>query len=501
MSTHGDVGQRGAMLATRAPRQRRSALLAMGLEAPAEATPPPGRFGRMFEGLPSYEPTNDGIRRLAESMREDAAAANDSAIPLGFAFLGQFIDHDVTFDPVSRLDDRLDPVAVRNFRTPALDLDSVYGEGPDASRHLYDTAGENPASEHRLPFRLLTDTDKNPFDLPRNRQGTALIGDPRNDENLLISQLHRALLGFHNEVVLHLERTSDGNPPANKDLFEEARKLVTLHFHWVVLHEFLPLIVGQETACDVLIGGRRFFRWEDRSNRPFIPVEFSGAAYRFGHTLIRESYDLNSTVQGIELFQLPFFGTCPRGDCGGGGGPSADYVLDWTRFFDFGEGGPLQFCRRVDAKIAGPLFDLPFIHAGQDAPKSLPERNMRRARTLKLPAGQDVAAALGLTPLSNRELGVDGVAGLADKVPLWFYVLRESGLTGPNFPGGAHLGPTGGRIVAETIVGMIDVVRQTLLPSPEAVASWTPTLPNRKGEVGEFAMADLVSFRAPPPPS
>jgi len=493
MASHGALSQRGIELVTKSDRRRMSMFHALGLDAQSPEQVPAGKFGRIFEGLPIYEPTNNAIRQVAETMREDDAAANESTIPLGFAFLGQFIDHDVTFDPISRLDDRLDPDAIRNFRTPALDLDSVFGDGPDASRHLYDTVGGNPKSEHRLPFRLLTDTAKNDFDLPRNRQGTAIIGDPRNDENLLISQVHRAFLGFHNEVVKYLLSKADGNPPGNKDLFEEARNLVTLHYHWIVLHEFLPHIAGTSVTNDVIVNGRQFFKWEERSDRPFIPVEFGGAAYRFGHTLIRETYNLNAATQGIELFKLPFFGTCPNGDCGEDGGPSTNYNLDWSYFFDFGNHDNLQFCRRVDAKIAKPLFDLPFIHRGEDPPASLPERNMRRARTLKLPAGQDVADAMGITPLDNATLGINEIDGLGGKAPLWFYILKESGLTGD--PGGEHLGPVGGRIVAETIVGMIDVVREEIL-APHDPQDWTPTLPDRAGNIGSFTMADLVAFRA-----
>ena len=494
MSTHGTADHRGISLVTKSSRQRLSAFRNLGLEAASPDQVPAGKFGRIFDGLPIYEPTNEGIRQLAETMRDDDAVSGDSTIPLGFAFLGQFIDHDVTFDPVSRLDERLDPDAVRNFRTPSLDLDSVYGDGPDASRHLYDTHGKDPESEHRLPFRLLTNTEKRDFDLPRNHQGTALIGDPRNDENLLISQLHRAILGFHNEVVKHIELASGGNPPANKDLFEEARNTVTLHYHWIILNEFLPLIVGPSLTNDIIVNGRKFFRWEERSDRPFIPVEFGGAAYRFGHTLIRSSYNLNDTTQGIELFKLPFFGTCPLGDCGDEVGPSQAYQLDWNYFLELDDSTKLQFCRRIDAKIAGPLFELPFIHRRQDAPQSLPERNMRRARTLKLPSGQDVAAAMGVDVLSNEDLGIAAIDGLGDKAPLWFYILKESALVGD--PGGAHLGPVGGRIVAETIIGMIDIVRDTILDSEGDRNNWTPTLPDRFGNVGTFTLADLVSFRA-----
>lgn len=492
MSAHGENNSRGLSLVTKAGRERSLLMRSMGVEPPVDQVPA-GRFGRIFENLPTHEPNNAAIRQLARTMLEDDTdPSGESPVPLGFAFLGQFIDHDITLDPVSRLDERLDPEAVRNFRTPALDLDNVYGEGPDASRHLYDTVGHNMDSEHRIPFRLLTGTEKNELDLPRNRQGTAIIGDPRNDENLLVAQVHGAFLRFHNEVVKYLEREAGGNPPSNSDLFEEARKLVTLHYHWIVLHEYIPLIVGETMAEDVRVNGRQFFKWEARSDRPFIPVEFSGAAFRFGHSQIRTKYNLHDGRHGIDLFDLPFFGLCPENDCGDAG-PSVDYNLDWPYFFDLGDGNKLQFCRNVDARISSTLFELPFVHRAQGGPASLPERNMRRGRTLKLPAGQDVAAAMGLTPLTNEELGVDFISGLGNKVPLWFYILKEAELVAQ----GEHLGPVGGRIVAETLAAMVDVVQKSYL-LPDELTTWTPTLPNRSGTIETFTMADLVTFQAQP---
>lgn len=488
MSAHGEGNSRGISLVTKARRERALIMRSRGVEPPAEQVPA-GRFGRIFEELPKYEPGNAALNRLARTMKEDDSnTSDDSAIPLGFAFLGQFIDHDITFDPVSKLDERLDPEAVRNFRTPALDLDNVYGEGPEASRFLYDTVGRNASSEHRSPFRLLTGTEKNEMDLPRNRQGTALIGDPRNDENLLVSQVHAAFLRFHNEVVKYVEHKEADNPLSNGELFEEARKEVTLHYNWIVVHEYLPLIVGEEMAEDVLVNGRQFYKWEERSDRPFIPVEFSGAAYRFGHSQIRTEYNLNDSRQGIDLFELPFFGLCPEGDCEAG--PSEAYNLDWPYYFDLGSDN-LQFCRNIDSLISETLFELPFVNRQQGGLVSLPERNMRRARTLQLPAGQDVAQAMGITPLTNADMGVASIRGLGNKVPLWYYILKEAEM----LASGRHLGPVGGRIVAETLVALSEVV-QSMFLLPEEMADWTPTLPNRSGTVGTFTMADLVTFQA-----
>jgi len=353
-----------------------------------------GKFGILFPGLPSYEPTNEAIKKIAEGMKEHPNAPNNSTIPLAFAFFGQFIDHDLTLEPVSRFDDREDPLALTNFRTPALDLDSIYGANPDVARHLYDTYGDNsePGKEHKLPFRLLVEDPQVSIDLQRNRQGTAIIGDPRNDENLFISQLHRMIIEFHNQVILYLieqHEAESTEPLDHKDLYEDARRLVTLHYHWIIKHEFLPHIIGQQMTDDIIQNGRKFYKYENNNGRPFIPIEFAGAAYRFGHTLIRETYNVNDQTQNLELFKVPFFGVCPLEDCGDYLGVSQNYNIDWEYFVDFNnDSNNLQFCRKIDASITGALFNLPFIEVGQDPPASLPERNMRRARTLMLPSGQ-----------------------------------------------------------------------------------------------------------------
>lgn len=490
MAAHGEGFHRGERVGADTRAARRARALGLGMDVLSNDVPT-GRFGRLFDGLPTFEAPNEAIRKVAALMRQDAETGLDSDIPLGFAFLGQFIDHDITFDPVSRLDERLDPTAIRNFRTPALDLDSLYGEGPDASRHLYDTRGD---SEHRLPMRLLTGHPDHPRDLPRNHQGTAIIGDPRNDENLLISQLHAALLRFHNAVVKRISAGAGPNPPSNKDLFEQARRTVVDHYHYVIVEEFLPLVVGRQVTDDVRVNGRKIYRWEERSDRPYIPVEFSGAAYRMGHTLIRAEYAINSKfdhANRIALFDLPFFGV-QKTDFGPGSkhapvtnGYDRSFEVDFSYFVKTNGNAHVQFCRPVDAKVTAPLFDLPFIHNAQDAPSSLPERNMRRARTLKLPSGQTVAAAMGVSVLTNEQLGLGGIPELGGGAPLWFYILKESEIRGEG-----RLGPVGGRIVAETILGLIEFVQRSYDPTFE----WSKLRQTLNAPENGFTLADLLTF-------
>lgn len=490
-SSHGkkeSIFNRGAMIKKRTTDKHKKT------ESTKSGEPETGRFGALFPSLPTYEPTNAAIKAVAQIMKENSEEPEqDSQIPLAFAFLGQFIDHDLTLEPVSRFDDRLDPMALINFRTPALDLDSVYGSNPDVSRHLYDTYGfdkdgaenEQPGREHRLPFRLLVGNYKDSIDLQRNRQGTAIIGDPRNDENLFISQLHRMIIGFHNEVVKAVMEANKDNPLPNKDLYDEVRKEVTLHYHWIIIQEFLPLIIGEDMTKEILENGRKFYK-DLKEKRPFIPVEFSGAAYRFGHTLIRAEYNLNAAISKLGLFKSPFFGICPEGDCDKFKGIDKKYNLDWSYFLAFeNDTSNLQFCRKIDSSVALPLFNLPFIDAQQDAPVSLPERNMRRGRTLMLPSGQAIAKAMGLTPISNNDLGLEGIDGLYDEAPLWYYILKESEIQ----TGGKHLGSIGGRIVGEVLIGIIETTQEVLYP--EASIDWKP----KYGKNESFTLKDLVSFK------
>ncbi len=264
-----------------------------------------GRFGRLFPTLPPFAADTTLIRdALAElgaaggpmdpgddlsdpiTLITDPAKSvhnpNNPTITAGFTFLGQFLDHDMTFDPTSSLARRQDPESIRNFRIPALDLDSVYGGGPGASPQLYDQTvdgGRTTLLTEEIPGSAAVSIDSaTRLDLPRNSQHVAITGDPRNDENLIVSQLHLAVMRFHNRVVADVTaELGVGYTP--QEIFAEAQRVVRWHYQWLILHEFLPKTVGQAMVDDVLTGGPKHFKWR---NDPFIPVEFSVAAYRFG---------------------------------------------------------------------------------------------------------------------------------------------------------------------------------------------------------------------------
>jgi heme peroxidase len=453
-----------------------------------------GRFGRLFRALPAPFHDRAALVALGRALADQAGSGRDNPkIPAGYTYLGQFVDHDITFDPLSLLSRRNDPDALVNFRSPRYDLDSLYGQGPAASPYLYESK-----SKDRRGVRLLEgrnpDADEagNPLerrDLLRNRQGRAVIGDPRNDENIIVSQLHHAFVRFHNNVVEHVAAKS----PALKGaaLFDEARRIVTWHYQWVVVRDFLPKVVGEELAGEVLpasnVPNLKFFQPRDE---PFIPVEFSGAAYRFGHSMVRPAYDLNENIREITLFSAAADAEQDHfGHLNGFRPLPVAWTVDWRHFVVIDRSKP-QLSRKIDTHLAAPLLKLP---TGVSAThRGLPELNLLRGRALELPSGQAVAQAMGVPTVTKLGLDRFGLsaghrAALEAETPLWYYVLREA----ENAPrNGQRLGPVGGRIVAEVLVGLLahdpnGFIRQQPTWKPEGL---------RAVKAGDFTLGDLLRF-------
>ncbi|MFP5362938.1 MAG: peroxidase family protein [Thermoleophilia bacterium] len=453
-----------------------------------------GRFGRMFRDPQPLRPDDAALAALAKLVKESgsAAAGDNAKIPAGYTYLGQFIDHDLTFDPSSSLQRDNDPDALVDFRTPRFDLDCLYGSGPEDDPFMYEWSSPSNRGVKLLVGRNPTangEFDRD--DLPRNQQARALIGDPRNDENIIVSQLQLLFIRFHNKVV---DRTRRNQRLAGRRLFEEAQRITRWHYQWIVVHDFLERIVGRQTAQAILRPGTatkpaqtdvRFFSWQ---NNPFMPVEFSGAAYRYGHSQVRASYDLNDIVTGVPIFASADR-PGPLEHLGGFRRLPAVWTIDWSLFFKMTPAGRPQLSRKIDTSIAAPLFKLPGLPG--DRP-SLPLLNLKRGRALGLPSGQDVAAAIGVPPLSRAQLGLSRIdlpperrAQLEAATPLWFYLLREAATLG----GGERLGMVGGRIVAEVLVGLLAADPQSYLSRRP---TWKPILPAAKK--GDFTMPDLVRF-------
>jgi hypothetical protein len=455
-----------------------------GLESTVDAFQGRGRFGRMFPKLAAAKLARSTIRALVDLM--SASGGKDSDIPAGYTYLGQFIDHDITFDPMSKLGGVNDPEKLVDFRTPRLDLDSLYGSGPKDQPFLYDWSPRGHAGAKLLVGSSAGDGAV-VFDLPRNEHGRALTGDGRNDENLIISQLHLLFIRFHNKVVDDLRAQHRGWGPMT--LFEQARDRVRWHYQWIVMHDFLFRIAGEQVARRALVE-RTYFRCEDG---PFIPVEFSGAAYRFGHSMVRPSYELNGLPQRpVPIFDrnrpdepdsLEGFRRLP-----------VNLAIDWAFFFPISDAHSSdpeqpQPSRRIDTFFGDGLFHLPAAVALE--PK-LPLLNLRRGLALGLPSGRDVACKMTGKALTDEQLRIDVLPepvrdAVRSAPPLWYYVLCEA--QSDLGDGGRHLGPVGGQIVAEVLAGLLEDDRSSYINKHPA---FKPTLP--RAASGDFTMPDLVRF-------
>ena len=484
-----------------------------GLESAAQSPLFQGRFGRMFRRLPAAKfgksdaDNETNLKKLAVSMvaqledPKDGVDAEEGGIPALYTYLGQFIDHDLTFDPVSSLQRQNDPDALVDFRTPAFDLDCVYGRGPDDQPYMYN-------GKQLLTGPAISGGTPGGMDLPRAANGRAIIGDPRNDENTIIAQLQGLFFRFHNRMA---------NAMAGAE-FREIQRQVRFHYQFVVINDFLRRIVHSSVLNDLKTNGHydakklRFFHWK---NDPFMPVEFSGACYRFGHSMVRPDYRLNDDDATLQNIFPAFTGFQPIAPGRG---------IDWGRFVDVelrtsSEDKPadkkrrLQFAYRLDTSVVNPLGNLPFS-IGQNIP-SLPERNLRRGWRLGLPSGQSVAYAMGITPLGDDQIIIgkavdkpedgDILGPITDpkvggpvfegNCPLWTYILaeamhykekeaipvKETGKTRQT----PKLGPVGGRIVAEVFLGLLFGDPNSLL---SLAPSWHPK------DRSDYRLKDFLNF-------
>jgi hypothetical protein len=389
----------------------------------------PTTYGRMFPELPSFEADEQFLHALGRAGGLcDCGDAEDSPGSLGdtaagWPIFGQFVAHDITADR-SILRSHTNTAELRNARSPQLNLETLYGDGPTGHPFLY---------QRDDPAKFLLGVDG--ADLQRNAEGMAVIGDPRNDSHMLISQLHLAMLKAHNTFVDEARLGGAGT------VFEEATKQLRWHYQWFVLNEFLPALVGQPLAEQVLREGAQWFR---PGPKGFIPLEFADAAYRYGHAQIRHRYQLNPDTGPVRLFpDLLGFRPVPR-----------RRTVDWTLFFDAPGAKPAQRCKKIDGKLVRALIELPVAVTGEceiEDYHSLAVRDLQRGQGVGLPSGEEVARHLGIVPLTEEQVGLSST-GWHGETPLWYYILRE----GDACTGGHRLGPVGGRIVAEVLVELID---------------------------------------------
>src|SRR4051794_28583932 len=481
----------------------------------AAAGTPPFHFSRMGPKGANKQLGRPLRVKLAEAMA--AGGGGESKIPSGFTYLGQFLDHDLTFDKTTvMLGTKITPAQLLQGRSPSLDLDSLYGAGPSdpQSARFYEADGVHLKMGKTVAAGGIGVKDG--FDLPRGagsgaaQKRRAVIPDKRNDENLAVAQTHLAMIRFHNRVVDTLPASVPG-----AQRFSTARELVTKHYQWMVRTDYLPRIAAKAVVDDVFNHGRKAFEvGAAPTSVPTMPIEFSIAAFRLGHSMVRRAYNWNRVFDdGGGTLDFLFLFSSTSGDLGGDARLPSNWIADFRRLYDFNEipvkklvVPPKRFnhAMRIDTRLVVPLKNLPSGSFGgpavpfDDPRGNLAFRNLTRARMLTLATGQQMAAFLQsrgvtLTALTQAQIR-DGNGGaklggltaaqhtaLLKNTPLWFYVLREAELDG------GRLNGVGARIVAETFHRAIEGSEASIVRDTAFKPSFGP---NDK----TFRMVDLLAF-------
>jgi hypothetical protein len=489
---------------------------------------PPGVAARAIGGAPPFRfsrmgPKGGGGRQLGEPNRKKigvamaAGGGGASQIPAGFTYLGQFIDHDLTFDKTDvMLGENVPPAQLLQARSPSLDLDALYGAGPQdpKSAKFYEADGLHLKMGKTVELEGVPAKDG--FDLPRGAGNTvkkkrrAIIPDKRNDENLAVAQHHLAFIRFHNRVVDTLPASV---PPSQK--FATARELVTKHYQWMIRTDYLPRIAAKGVVNDVFNNGRKAFEvGVTPTDVPTMPIEFSVAAFRLGHSMIRRAYNWNKIFDdGSGTLDLLFVFSATGGDLGGEDRLASIWIADFRRLYDFKEANKPNLAvpaakfnqaMRIDTTLVQPLKNLPPGTFGgpkvdfNDPRANLAFRNLTRANMVKLATGQQMANFLRkkgvtLTRLRTSQIRdgkngakLDGLTSaqrkaLINDTPLWFYILREAELNGGRLKG------VGARIVAETFHRAMEGSQASIVRDP----AWRPTL---GPDSNTFRMVDLLLF-------
>jgi hypothetical protein len=468
-----------------------------------------------------------------------------STIPAVYTYFGQFIDHDMTANTdrdSTTSDIRKDPLipvkpddvvkGLRNLREPTLALDHVYGNGPGlrANERKPDLGGPDKGFYDGVRFRVgeltpvggekIPPVDDNTRDLPRigklladgviteddipvdleNRDTRPFIGDLRNDENLIVAQLHLSFLRFHNTVVDAIEKDPKpfdvGKNAKPEKVFAAARRLTTLHYQWLVVNDYLKTVCKPSVVDDIVAHGAKFYK--PKNHKLFMPLEYSVAAFRFGHSMVRGAYDHNRNFGAAvppeapntarvatfaQLFQFTGNGHVfdPTTDNTSTkstsqpfrGAPTlpSNWPIEWDRFTRKDDPNEAHFARRIDTKLVAPIHNMvnegnaPEIQDDANTPlrrmlRDLAQRNLLRGYLLSIPIGQAVADAMGVAKLTEAELQQGNSpevntaltnGGFLKKTPLWFYVLKEAEVK----EDGNRLGELGSRVVVETQVGIM----------------------------------------------
>jgi hypothetical protein len=552
---------------------------AQPLPAMSAVNRPASDYTRLFPALPSAQFASEDLKRLA--MGDGAELIGMSAEPevlkqkdgkplrdaqghlvitatpeneaddeenfgmsAGYSYLGQFIDHDLTLNPIEHFGPLASSTPTNNLRTASFDLDCVYGRGPADQPYLYQDDGRR-----LLEGRALNQAGVacRAHDHPRLK-GRAILGDKRNDENVLVSQMHGVFVAFHNKVAADHPRAS----------FEQLRQIVTLHYQWMILTDFLPKLLGLEVVASLLPGfgeGGKVNRTQTeltfgkQLSAGQIPLEFVDAAYRFGHSLIRPVYRLNTEMRGTEqeLLSHPalsgrrqIFAASYYAGLNGFREFPAEWAVDWKLYFEIDNkldyrtvtqgARRVQASYKIDTSLTNPLAFLPEFSATGDSSAMLRDkngmpvarsgqvanlayRNLMRGVQDGLPSGQAVARAMGVVPIDTQDLKVgkatveglsvnrsiaDYGASFRQAAPLWFYVLAEAQHVWTQKVGQlseqadevrnavpTRLGPVGGQLVGQSFIAMLKNDPKSIL---HADVNWRPKYLRQ----GRFDMPALV---------
>lgn len=465
-----------------------------------------GNFSKLFPELSTWA-DDFGIEKQAEAvqiakklggpkgiMHDVNDCSGDSTIPAAYTFFAQFVDHDITLDAGSDLRGTVltneEIEQLPNFRSASLDLDSVYGFGPAVSPHLYDSN-----QQARLLVGSNVDGVENPADVPRRMTSQALLGDPRNDENLFLSQMHLLFLRFHNRRIIDLviSRNFDCR-------FEDVQRDVRYHYQYIVLHDFLKQVCDGAVynhACEQIEARNRsfFILTPDEGGRLPMPVEFSGAAYRFGHSMVRSQYPVNQNYPSIEIFDERFGTT-------GFTQVPPELTVDWQFLLDVNPAQCYVNSKAIDHLLADELIALPIpvVMAGSSVNEhALAFRNLLRGYVLGLPSGQRIAQALagrgypGIPEDGTLEFGEtlenvcdDCKETLKKHTPLFFYLMHEAGTEGC----GNRLGPVGSAILMEVFGAMLLHSETSFLKEK----AWKPDASIVADSERGLTLADLVRY-------
>lgn len=412
-------------------------------QRPVDAPTSPTMYGRLFPDLRSFNAEQELLFALgrAGGLCDCGDEADEpgslGSVAAGWPFFGQFVAHDITADR-SPPQPHADPSQLRNARSPRLNLEGLYGDGPVGHPFLF---------QRDDPAKLLTAPSGR--DVLRNTEGTAIIGDPRNDSHVVMSQMHLAFVHAHNAFADRARAA--GEPEAQ--LFATAARELVWHYQTVVLQEFLPSLIGAELTDLIMRGDRRYYRPREQ---PFIPLEFADAAYRYGHSQIRHRYQLSSAGVEVPIFPnlLGFRPVAP------------EHQIEWSRLFDADDAPPASRAKKIDGRLVGALIALPVALTGTTEVEefhSLAVRDLERGQGVGLPSGEAVAERMGEKPLSREEVGTSHAGG-SGETPLWYYILREADVRGA----GDRLGPVGGRIVGEVLIGLLDLDPTSVRHAPKS---------------------------------